>query len=156
MKKTLTVKEIVNAYNILASLKLQKFDKSVRSAAIKNFAALKGVVKEYEEFQECVREKLFEDRKDEMSIVSELRAKLTTSKNREEMMSINHQIVSGHPEYLKLEEEYSNQLKEKGKKTVDVEISAVEEDRWIDSLIAAEIDFSPADINALEFMFENN
>ena len=156
MKKKVTIKEAVDAYNILASLKLPKFDKSVRSVAIKNFAVLKSVVKGYEEFQESVKDKLFEDRKDEMSIVSELRAKLAASKDRAEMMSVNHQIVSGHPEYLKLEEEYSQQLKEKGKETVEVEISAVEEDRWIDSLIAAEIDFSPADINALGFMFENN
>ena len=153
MKKGITIQNTVDAYNALASINLLKFDKSARSAAIKNFASLKSVVEMYEKYQKDIKDKIFESKKEEASIVGELRARLSASKDRVEIMSINHQIISEHSEFIALEEECAQMFRNKGNETVEVDVSELSLEQWIDSLVAAEIDFSPIDINALEFMF---
>lgn len=154
MKKTITIGEAIVGYNQLASVKLTKFDKAVRLAAIRNFAALKTVVKEYEAFQEALKEKMFEDRKDELSIVSELRNKIRNTDKQEEFISLYSSLVDDYREFLNVEEEFGKELKVKMNDNVEVGIFPVSIDSWIDCLLAGEIDFSPADIEALQFMYE--
>ncbi len=154
MNVTITIGEAIAGYNQLAAIKLTKFDKTVRLAAVRNFAALKAVIKEYEAFQEALKEKMFEEKKDELSVVSELRSKIGSTKDREELISLSNELVNNHRGFLDLEEDFGKALKAKRDESVEVAIFPVSVDSWIDSLIAGEIDFTPADITALQFMYE--
>lgn len=154
-KIKITVREALRAYNELSAIKLAKFDKELRKAAVRNHAELSRISKENQEYQETIKDKLFADLKDEISVVSELRSRMQAAKTRGEITEINKEIVCGHNDFLKVEEEYSDLLKEKEQSTVEVDLTTVDMDKWIDSLISAEVDFTPASINNLNCMFNN-
>lgn len=149
----ITIKDALRAYNELASVKLTKFDKQLRKAAVSNFVELSRISKENQAYQEALKDKIFEDMKDEITVVSELRSRMSAAKTREELAEINRQIVCEHSEFLKAEEEYGNLLKAKEGQTVGVALETVDSDKWIECLISAEIDFTPANIAALNCMF---
>lgn len=152
-KIKITVREALQAYNELSTIKLAKFDKELRKAAVRNFAELTRVSKDHQQYQESVKEKIFEGMKEEIAAVSELRSRLSAAKTRDELAEVNRQIVCEHGAFLKAEEEYGNLIKDNEQSTVEVELATVDMDKWIDSLISAEIDFTPANINNLNCMF---
>lgn len=152
-KMTITVKEALRAYNELSTVKLTKFDKDLRKAAVCNYAELAKVSKANQEFQEATKDKLFAEMKDEITVVSELRSKMSAAKTRDELAEINRDIVCGHSAFLKVEEEYGNILKEKENQPVEVELIAVDREKWIEALIASDVDFTPVNITNLGCMF---
>ena len=152
-KVTITIKEGLRAYNELSTIKLSKFDKDLRKAAVRNYAELSKVSKENQAYQEDVKERLFADMKEEITVVSELRSRMSAAKTREELAEINKDIICNHSAFLKTEEEYGNILKDKENETIEVDLSTVDMDKWIDALVTAEIDFTPTNINNLNCMF---
>lgn len=150
---TITVREALRAYNELSTVKLTKFDKELRKAAVCNFAALTKVSKDHQQYQESIKEKIFEGMNDEITVVSELRSRMSAAKTREELTELNRQIICEHGAFLKAEEEYGKLIKENEQSTVEVNLTTVDMDKWIDSLVSAEIDFTPANINNLNCMF---
>lgn len=152
-KVTITIKEGLRAYNELSTIKLSKFDKDLRKAAVRNYAELSKVSKENQAYQEDVKERLFADMKEEITVVSELRSRMSAAKTREELAEINKDIICNHSTFLKTEEEYGNILKDKENETIEVDLSTVDMDKWIDALVTAEIDFTPTNINNLNCMF---
>ena len=152
-KVTITIKEGLRAYNELSTVKLSKFDKELRNAAVRNYAELSKVSKDNQTYQEDVKERLFADMKEEITVVSELRSRMSAARTREELAEVNRDIVCNHSGFLKAEEEYGNILKERENQAIEVELQRVDRNKWIDALVSAEIDFTPVNINNLECMF---
>ena len=149
----ITIKQALLAQMELANMKLSKFDKDVRNVAIVNYAKLSKIHSEHQKLQEDMKEKIFEEKKDQIRELSELRAKLQATKTREEAAQVNKEIVCNHSELIQLEDNFNKIVNNETQKEVEVDIQKVNMDKFIDSMIKAEIDFTPVTINNLQFMF---
>ena len=151
--ETITIKQALLAHMELANMKLSKFDKEVRNIAIVNYATLSKIHQEQQKFQEDMKEKMFDKKKEEISELSQLRAKLQAAKTREEAADINKQLVCDYAELIQLEDDFNKLVNAETKKDISADIKKVDMDKFIDSMIKAEIDFTPVTINNLQFMF---
>lgn len=151
--ETITIKQALLAHMELANMKLSKFDKEVRNIAIVNYATLAKIHQEQQKFQEDMKEKMFDKKKEEISELSQLRAKLQAAKTREEAADINKQLVCDYAELIQLEDDFNKLVNAETKKDISADIKKVDMDKFIDSMIKAEIDFTPVTINNLQFMF---
>ena len=151
--ETITIKQALLAHMELANMKLSKFDKEVRNITIVNYATLSKIHQEQQKFQEDMKEKMFDKKKEEISELSQLRAKLQAAKTREEAADINKQLVCDYAELIQLEDDFNKLVNAETKKDISADIKKVDMDKFIDSMIKAEIDFTPVTINNLQFMF---
>lgn len=147
------VKEIIDVHNFISNLKLNKLDKDVRFKLIKIYPELVKNVKEYEDYRKNLQDKMFEDRQEEIDTIQELRNKLSTSRNIDEVLEINKEFEN-HKDFFKLEKEFSQLIAEYLSKDIVIDFEKLNKDSFIDSLYTSEIDFTLSDLSRLDSIFE--
>ena len=149
----ITNNEVFAANGYIAELKLNKFDKDVRLALFKNIGELSQSVKQAQEKLETIRKKVFEgleeDAEKANSLKQEFNNKETTKERQTEILK---ELVS-YKRYFKAEKEYNEVVANFGSEETEVNIVTFDYDKFIDSLIATEIDFTAGDLNVIRFMF---
>lgn len=148
------VSEIIIANRFIADLKLSKFDKVVRLSVLKNYMVLNKVTKEFETKTEDLRKKIFNDKQEEAQKVQEIKERLQKIKTQEEFELLNNELQQ-HKEFLDLEEEFLKLIEEEASKEVeDVKLTKIDRTKFVESLVASGIEFTPRDINKVEIIFE--
>lgn len=149
----ITNNEVFAANGYIADLKLSKFDKDIRLALFKNMGELSQSVKQAQEKLETIRKKVFEGLEEDAAKVNSLRQEFNNKETtKERQAEILKELVS-YERYFKAEKEYNEVVANFGKDEIEVNIVTFDYDKFIDSLIAAEIDFTTANLNIMRFMF---
>ena len=147
------VNEIVIANRFLSDLKLSKFDKIVRIAVLKNYMAFSKIAKDYENMLEDLRKKMFDDKQEEAQEVQKLRDNLQKAKTAEEFEQATVELEK-HQEFLDAENEFIRLINDEASKEVEVEITKIDRNKFVDSLVASGIEFTPRDIDKVELIFK--
>lgn len=147
------VNEIVIANRFLSDLKLSKFDKIVRIAVLKNYMAFSKIAKDYENMIEDLRKKMFDDKQEEAQKVQKLRDNLQKAKTAEEFEQATVELEK-HQEFLDAENEFIRLINDEASKEVEVEITKIDRNKFVDSLVASGIEFTPRDIDKVELIFK--
>ena len=147
------VNEIVIANRFLSDLKLSKFDKTVRIAVLKNYMAFSKIAKDYENMLEDLRKKMFDDKQEEAQEVQKLRDNLQKAKTAEEFEQATVELEK-HQEFLDAENEFIRLINDEASKEVEVEITKIDRNKFVDSLVASGIEFTPRDIDKVELIFK--
>ena len=147
------VNEIVIANRFLSDLKLSKFDKIVRIAVLKNYMAFSKIAKDYENMIEDLRKKMFDDKQEEAQEVQKLRDNLQKAKTAEEFEQATVELEK-HQEFLDAENEFIRLINDEASKEVEVEITKIDRNKFVDSLVASGIEFTPRDIDKIELIFK--
>lgn len=147
------VNEIVIANRFLSDLKLSKFDKIVRIAVLKNYMAFSKIAKDYENMIEDLRKKMFDDKQEEAQEVQKLRDNLQKAKTAEEFEQATVELEK-HQEFLDVENEFIRLINDEASKEVEVEITKIDRNKFVDSLVASGIEFTPRDIDKVELIFK--
>ena len=147
------VNEIVIANRFLSDLKLSKFDKIVRIAVLKNYMAFSKIAKDYENMLEDLRKKMFDDKQEEAQEVQKLRDNLQKVKTAEEFEQVTIELEK-HQEFLDVENEFIRLINDEASKEVEVEITKIDRNKFVDSLVASGIEFTPKDIDKVELIFK--
>lgn len=149
----MNVNTAIVANKFIADLKMSKFDKTVRLAVLKNYMFLNKINKDFDAKTEDLRKKMFDDKQEEAQKVQEIRERFQKSKTREEERSCIEELDK-HKEFLELEGEFVKLLNEELLKEVEVELIKVDKAKFIESMVNAEIEFTPKDIDKIEIMFK--
>ena len=147
------VNEIVIANRFLSDVKLSKFDKIVRIAVLKNYMAFSKIAKDYENMLEDLRKKMFDDKQEEAQEVQKLRDNLQKAKTAEEFEQATVELEK-HQEFLDAENEFIRLINDEASKEVEVEITKIDRNKFVDSLVASGIEFTPRDIDKVELIFK--
>lgn len=147
------VNEIVIANRFLSDLKLSKFDKIVRIAVLKNYMAFSKIAKDYENMLEDLRKKMFDDKQEEAQEVQKLRDNLQKAKTAEEFEQATVELEK-HQEFLDAENEFIRLINDEASKEVEVEITKIDRNKFVDSIVASGIEFTPRDIDKVELIFK--
>lgn len=148
------VNEIVIANRFLSDLKLSKFDKIVRIAVLKNYMAFSKIAKDYENMLEDLRKKMFDDKQEEAQKVQEIRERLQKSKTQEEFLACTEELKQ-YKDFLDLEDEFIKLLNEESSKEVEnIELTKIDRTKFVESLAASGIEFTPRDIDKVEIIFK--
>lgn len=146
------IREIIEVYNYIVPLKLNKLDEKVRFALIANYPLMDKIVKENEEYKKTLQEKMFEDHKEDAEKVQELRSKITKDMTADQIAEINKEAVK-YAEYLKLESEFIKHVVLHLEEEVEINLTKVDRDVFIETLTKAEVDFTLDDLQKLNILF---
>ena len=148
------VNEIVIANRFIADLKLSKFDKVIRLSVLKNYMVLNKITKEFETKTEDLRKKMFDDKQEEAQKVQEIRERLQKSKTQEEFLACTEELKQ-YKDFLDLEDEFIKLLNEESSKEVEnIELTKIDRTKFVESLAASGIEFTPRDIDKVEIIFK--
>lgn len=147
------VNEIVIANRFLSDLKLSKFDKIVRIAVLKNYMAFSKIAKDYENMLEDLQKKMFDDKQEEAQEVQKLRNNLQKAKTAEEFEQATVELEK-HQKFLDAENEFIRLINDEASKEVEIEITKIDRNKFVDSLVASGIEFTPKDIDKVELIFK--
>lgn len=146
------IREILEVHNFIVPLKLNKLDEKVRFALISNYPLMDKVVKDNEEYKKSLQEKMFEDYKEDAEKVQALRSKIVKDMTAEQIAELNKEAEQ-YAEYLKLEAEFIKHVVVHMEEDVDITLSKVDRDVFIESLSKAEVDFTLDDLQKLNILF---
>ena len=146
------IREILEVHNFIVPLKLNKLDEKVRFALISNYPLMDKVVKDNEEYKKSLQEKMFEDHKEDAEKVQALRSKIVKDMTAEQIAELNKEAEQ-YAEYLKLEAEFIKHVVVHMEEDVDITLSKVDRDVFIESLSKAEVDFTLDDLQKLNILF---
>lgn len=149
----MTIKNVLNAYKYVSSLKLNKLDKEIRVKLIKNYPILDKVVKEYDDYRKSLQDKMFEDYTDDIDKVQILRSQLTQAKTQDEVENIIMESQK-YQTYLKLEQDFINIVDDKLKEEVDLKFFPMDREEFVENLIKLEIDFTLEDLQKIDILFQ--
>lgn len=149
----ITNNEVFAANGYIADLKLSKFDKDIRLALFKNMGELSQAVKQMQDKLETTKKKVFEGLDNESAKVNELRQEFNNKETSNDRKTEILKELLTYKKYLEAEKEYNEVVANFGKDEIEVNIVTFDYDKFIDSLIAAEIDFTTANLNIMRFMF---
>lgn len=149
----ITNNEVFAANNYIADLKLSKFDKDIRLALFKNMGELSQVVKQMQDKQEAAKKKVFEGLDDEAVKVNKLRQEFNSKETSNERKAEIFKELLTYQKYFEAEKEYNEVVANFGNDEIEVNIVAFDYDKFVDSLIAADIDFTTGNLNMVRFMF---
>lgn len=149
----MTIKNVLNAYKYISSLKLNKLDKEIRVKLIKNYPILDKVVKEYDDYRKSLQDKMFEDYTDDIDKVQILRSQLTQAKTQDEVENIIMESQK-YQTYLKLEQDFINIVDDKLKEEVDLKFFPMDREEFVENLIKLEIDFTLEDLQKIDILFQ--
>lgn len=141
----------------LSRIELSEFDKQVRNAILRTYANLLTKNKEIEEQLKAVDERIFkgEDLQKKLKEVAILREEYNTKKdNPVRLAEINKELKDNYQDYLELEGESYNAKNDLLLEEIKVSIVRLNQDAFIDGLVASNVKFTAADIAALDCLFE--
>ena len=150
----ITNNQVFGAQNYFAGLKLGKFDKDIRVAIFKNVGELGVAMKAVQDKMEASKKELFKDLEKDSAKVSALREEFNkeeTSKERRE--AIIKEILT-YEKYLDAEKEFNEVVARFGNDEVEIKLVQIDLNKFIDGLIASEIEFTAAQLNSVSFIFK--
>lgn len=146
------IREILEVHNFIVPLKLNKLDEKVRFALISNYPLIDKVVKDNEEYKKTLQEKMFEDHKEDAEKVQELRSKIVKDMTADQIAELNKEAEK-YAEYLKIEAEFVKHVILHLEEDVDITLTKVDKDAFVESLSKSEIDFTLEDLQKLNILF---
>lgn len=130
------VVEVRIIFEFLSKLKLNKFEKEVRIALLKNYTEMYTVYKEQEAKMEELKKKIFTD--DDLKSIQE---------SIENKTSLSQDLINKNTEY-------NSVLSSLFDSECDIKITKVSEEKFVEGLANSDIDFTPIDIVRLKPIFE--
>ena len=149
----ITNNQVFGAHNLLAGLKLGKFNNDNRVAIFKNVGELTVAVKAVQEKMEASRKELFKDLEDDAQKVGALReefSKEETTKERKE--AIGKEILT-YEDYLNAEKDFNEIAIKYGNDEVEIQLATVDFVDFVDGLVNSELEFTAAQLQVFSFMF---
>lgn len=142
---------IINCFKFLNELSINKItNKDTKADILSNILQMNNIYKEYESGLDIVRKKLFEGKDKEIQELSELREKYSKSDNKEEKTSIVSEITSKYSDILKLEEEFSNIMKNITNETIDLNLRKIQRSKFLEACNECGIELSLSDLIPLK------
>lgn len=147
------IREIYDVYEYLNTLKLNKFDKETRIKLMKNYPLLSKVVQDYESYKNTLKNKLFEDKSEDVQTVLKLRSQLAKDLTKDEIDKIKTEL-STYTDIFQLESEFVQLLVQKMEESVDLQLTYINKEDFVENLVNANIDFTFVDLLKLNILFE--
>lgn len=145
------IKNVVNIYKLLSSLKLNKFtDKDTRKNLILTYINLGEVSKKFDSQVEALREKYLEDAGDELREVAKIEESLKSETNPEEITKLQNKQAE-HKRVYELSNELNIEFNKMLNSETEVNISKVNRDKFIEDISD---DITLAQIEELSLIFE--
>lgn len=149
----ITNNEVFAANNYIAELKLTNFDKDIRIALFKNLGELSQVVKGMQEKLEASRKEVFKGLDEQQEKVTRFREEYnkegTTRERKEEILD----ELQAFKDYFNAEKEYNEVARKFGDDVVEINIVQFDFNKFVDSLVESQIDFTTSDLQNIYFMF---
>lgn len=146
--------EIVNLFDFFQNLKLNKFGKEIRSAIISNHLKTNRIVKEAEESINETRKKLLEGKEEEINKLAKYRDLYKEISEESEKIEIAHKINNECKEALSLEAELVSAVNEYYGTEIEIELTKIDQEKFIDECSEADIDITPSDLIKIEKIFK--
>ena len=147
------IREIIETQNFINRIKLNKFDKDIRLALVKNYPILDKAIKEYNEYRESLQKKIFEGKDEDITKVQEIRSRLNQKSTFEEIRQAESDLQP-YKEFLELEMEFATLITQKLEEDLDLSLSYINKDEFIENLVKADIDFTFVDLLKINILFE--
>lgn len=141
---------VVNFTKFLANLKLNKFDKEIRSAIISNSIIANGVTKKFEESIQEARSRYFDGLEEEVSKLTEYRQRFETATDEEKVV-INKELFENCKNALIAEKELIDFANNIANEEIDENFTKIDRDSFVDQCAEADIDIT---VNILELLNE--
>ena len=150
----ITNNQVFGLHNFLAGLKLGKFDKDIRVAIFKNVGELGVAVKAVQDKMEASKKELFKDLEKDTQEVSALREEFNKEETTKERKETIIKEILTYKKYLDAEKEFNEVVARFGNDEVEIKLVQIDLNKFIDGLIASEIDFTAAQLNSVSFIFK--
>ena len=147
--------KIIEAFRFINGIKLNVVsDKETRSAIISNHLKMYKIVEQHEAEVKKVYEKFFDGKTEEIQVLYNLRNEFNSDATDERKKEIVESIMKDHADLLAVEKEfnetYSNMLNEE----VEVNITKLNQESFINACADSNLDFSMTEIIALDELFK--
>ena len=146
------IKEVIEANNFLADLNLNRFDKEMRMAILKNFSSFSRVQRNFDDDIEALRKKMFDNKQDEAMDVQNLRNRAKTIKTADEAIEFNKEAEK-HKEFYKLESDFNELYVDAMSKECKCNVLKIDKDKFLDTLAESNVMFTPREIEKIEILF---
>ena len=130
------VVEVRIIFEFLSKLKLNKFEKEVRIALLKNYTEMYTVYKEQEAKMEELKKKIFTE--------DDLKAFQEALENKK---GLSQDLINKN-------NEYNSVLSSLFDSECDIKVTKISEDKFVEGLVESDTDFTPIDIIRLKPIFE--
>lgn len=147
-------KEVTGIYKFLAGLKLSKFSKETRSAILSTHLSMYKVAEDVEKDIREAQKKMLEGKEEEVQKLQDLRSQYQSSTDESEKATIVERIQVECRDVLALEQELGRMVDAMLEEDVDVNIVKADREEFMEGLVANEIDFTPADLMALDVILQ--
>lgn len=144
--------EIVNFSNFISGLKLNKFNKEMRSAIISNSLIASKIAKEFNENVEEAKKQFISGKEEEVEKLNAYRASYNTS-SAEERQEIIEKIKSECMEALAVEQEIITFINKFSNENVEASFVPINMIDFIDACADADIDVTPAQLMSFNSIF---
>lgn len=144
---------VLNFNQFLSNLKVNKFDKEIRFAIIKNSILANNLVKQFEDSVKSANERvLSEINEEEVNLLNEYRTKYKTASDEEKSI-ILQLIVNDCKNALTAEHELNETVKRLSEEEVNEVFVKMDKNNFINQCADADIDITPAMLVELEELF---
>lgn len=143
---------VLNFTSFLANLKLNKFDKEIRSAIISNSLIANKVSKEFEESIQEARKRYFEDLDEEVSKLTVYRQKYEIA-NDEEKITINKECFENCKNALIAESELTDFANHLGNEEINENFVKMNKEKFVDQCAEADIEITNNVLVLLDELF---
>lgn len=150
----ITNNQVFGAQGYFAGLKLGKFDKDIRVAIFKNVGELGVAVKAVQDKMEASKKELFKDLEKDGEKVGALREEFNKEETTKERREAVIKEILTYEKYLDAEKEFNEVVARFGNDEVEIKLVQIDLNKFIDGLIASEIDFTAAQLNNVSFIFK--
>lgn len=149
----ITNNQVFGAHNLLAGLKLGKFNNDIRVAIFKNVGELTIAVKAVQEKMEASRKELFKDLEKDAQKVVALREELSKEETTKERKEAIAKEILTYEDYLNAEKDFNEVAIKYGNDEVEIQPTTVDFVDFVDGLVNSELEFTAAQLQAFSFMF---
>ena len=150
----ITNNQVFGAQSYFAGLKLGKFDKDIRVAIFKNVGELGVAVKAVQDKMESSKKELFKDLEKDGEKVRALREEFNKEETTKERREAIVKEILTYEKYLDAEKEFDEVVARFGNDEVEIKLVQIDLNKFIDGLIASEIEFTAAQLNNVSFIFK--
>jgi hypothetical protein len=145
---------VVNFTDFLFDLKINGFDREIRSAIIKNSIMANKIKTDFQDTINQAKNKFTKDLSEEEIKLIELYRNQYETASPEEKKELNIKIVTNCSNVLKAEQEINQFVLDLLHENVSCEFVKIDRDRFVDQCVESGIDITPKIIELLEELFK--
>lgn len=145
---------VVNFTDFLFDLKLNGFDREIRSAIIKNSIMANKIKTDFQDTINQAKDRFTKDLSGEEIKLIELYRNQYETASPEERKELNIKILTNCSNVLKAEQEINQFVSDLLHEDVGEEFVKIDRDLFIDQCIESDIDITPKTIELLEELFK--